>query len=225
MAQKIAILCALPEEFEAIKKVFAFTKLMLAEGHHDIWHASTRDSEYIIGVSNIGCINATLMTSKICLLFRPTILLFCGIAGSICKKLNVGDVVIPDRAFYVESVSHASFANVWGAPNPDIILRASELKIESFDLHDHNIFQATVATSDVFPAPEKSLDACHAKNAIIIDMETYPAAFVAQQFNISFYCVRSVSNAIDTHAIPENALSISATNAAIIAKQLIEVIK
>lgn len=224
MPRKTAILCALPEEFEAIKKVFAFTKLVLAEGHRDTWHASTQDAEYIIGVSNIGCINASLMTTKICLLFRPKILLFCGIAGSICKKLTVGDVVIPDRAFYVESVSHAAFADLWGTPNPDIALHSSQLKMESFSLSDHKIFQATVATSDVFPAPEKSLNACHAKNAMIIDMETYPAAFVAQQFNVSFYCVRSVSNAIDTDVIPENALSIATNNAAMIAKQLIRIV-
>lgn len=220
MKNLTAIMCALPQEFDAIKTVFEFESLQLDGHHQNIWHAVADGRNYIIAVSHIGCINASITASNVCIRYKPSRLLFCGIAGGICPGLKVGDVVIPDRAFYVESVSHEGFSDLWEAPNPDLILDLSQLKTELLKLDKNTISKATVATSDIFPAPEKSLNACYEKNATIIDMETYPAAFVAKQFNTPFYCVRSVSNAIDTHEIPENALSISALNAATIAKQL-----
>lgn len=221
MKKITTIMCALPEEFNAIKQVFQFSSIKQNNTHKDIWHAEVNGQEFLIGMSNIGCINASIMASKLCLLYKPTSILFCGIAGGICNTLTVGDVVIPNSAFYVESTSHECFADNWAAPNPDLDLHSKNIDTKSLNLNGYHIFQATVATSDVFPAPTKSLDTCHTKNAIIIDMETYPAALVAQQFNVPFYCVRSVSNAIESEEIPKNALLLAAFNAAIISKQII----
>lgn len=216
MTIKVAIMCALPEELDAIKNAFEFSTLMQVNGHSDLWHVKANDIEFIIGISNIGCINASVMASKICLLFVPQIVVLCGIAGSICPSLNVGDVVIPNKAFYAESISHQAFAENWAAPNPDICIDTSYIICEK-----QVVTGVTVATSDVFPAPIKSLAACQAINAKIIDMETYPAAFVAKKFGVPFFCVRSVSNSIDSAEIPENALSLSAANAALVTKQIV----
>ena len=221
MKNLTAIMCALSEEFDAIKTVFQFDSLKQDDDHKNFWHATLDDRNYIIAVSHIGCINASVTASKLCIQYQPGNMIFCGIAGAISNKLKVGDVIIPDNAFYVESVSHESFADLWDAPNPDLALHSANLDMNLYCIDNNTVSQATVATSDVFPAPEKSLNACYDKNATIIDMETYPAAFVAKHFNVPFYCVRSVSNAIDTHEIPDNALSISAMNAAIVAKQMI----
>lgn len=221
MKHTIAIMCALPQEFEAIKNVFQFDVIAQDSEHTNIWHASVNEQSVIIGVSHIGCINSSITASLLCIKYQLDALFFCGIAGGICNTLKTGDVVIPDRAFYAESISHALFSDLWGAPNPDLSLEKTEFSMDQLSLSGYGISQSTVATSDVFPAPEKSLHACLEKNAKIIDMETYPAAFVAKQFSVPFYCVRSVSNPIETHDIPDNALSLSATNAAIITKQIV----
>jgi len=72
--------------------------------------------------------NASITASNICIQYKPQRLIFCGIAGGICASLKVGDVVIPNRAFYVESVSHERFSDLWDAPNPDLTLDLSQLQ-------------------------------------------------------------------------------------------------
>src|SRR5688500_14409909 len=105
-----AIMCALPEEFNAIKTVFQFESLQQDDRHKNIWHAIVEGNKYIIAISHIGCINACATASTLCILYKPTRLFFCGIAGAISNTLKVGDVVIPDRAFYVESITHQHFS-------------------------------------------------------------------------------------------------------------------
>lgn len=222
MSRLISLICAIPEEFKAIQEVFQFSDLNPIEGHENIWRGSTQENEFIIGVCNIGCINASITASTICLLFKPSVIFFCGIAGAICKTLKTGDVVIPNKAFYIESATHAVFEAIWGVPNPLLTMPDSTEFIEHLKLPRNVISVAAVATSDVFPAPLKSLQSCHDHNATIIDMETYPTAFVAQKFNIPFYAVRGVSNGIDTENIPEDAISFSAKNAALVTKQLLD---
>ena len=221
MSRLISLICALPEEFKALQDVFQFSNLRTIEGHENIWQGSTQESDFIIGVCNIGCINASIMASTICLVFKPSMMFFCGIAGAICKTLKTGDVVVPNKAFYIESATHTVFEAIWGTPNPLLALPDSSKFSEQLKLPRNDITFATVATSDVFPAPLSSLQSCHHHNATIIDMETYPTAFVAQKFNIPFYAIRSVSNGIETENIPEDAISFSAKNAALVTKQLV----
>jgi nucleoside phosphorylase len=105
-SHKAVIITALPLEYLAVKKHVAnLQELIHPKGN--VYEKGIFIGEYHtweVCIAEVGVGNATCayQTERVISYFNPEVVLFVGIAGGI-KDLNLGDVVVPEKAYGYES--------------------------------------------------------------------------------------------------------------------------
>lgn len=130
---------------------------------------------FMTGVGPEKAINTTTKTLKN---FEVNILLFSGIAGGISQNVRIGDTFIPQQWFDIQTGGFVSI-------DSDVL--------EIVNLIDSR--SGIGASSDHFiEQPDEVRFIENEFGAAIVDMESFYIAKVAQELNVPFLAIRSVSD-------------------------------
>jgi adenosylhomocysteine nucleosidase len=128
----------------------------------------------LAAVSGIGCKNAELAARAMVEQFRPSVLMSVGLAGGLIRSLKVGSVFTPSVV-------------VDGADEAEYRCSAESSRVSGGVL----VSSGEVAGNGM---KEKLVNRFH---ALVVDMEAAGVARVAQNENIVFRCVKTISDEAD----------------------------
>lgn len=95
----VAVICALPEELDLVKKILEDVSINMVDGDEHIYYKGTykKDDKNIKVVltnsTSMGMVPAATLTTKLIHNFTPKYLIMTGIAAGIEEKVNYGDVI------------------------------------------------------------------------------------------------------------------------------------
>ena len=91
------ILCATPEELEALRARLRLALDPEVHGPTSVWRGEHDGGEIVLALSGIGKVNAAAAATLLISLFSPSALIFSGVAGGLAPELPVGSVLLADR--------------------------------------------------------------------------------------------------------------------------------
>ncbi|MHC4544767.1 MAG: 5'-methylthioadenosine/adenosylhomocysteine nucleosidase [Planctomycetota bacterium] len=178
----------------------------------------------VVAWTGIGKVNAAMTTTLLIEHFKPSDVIFSGIAGGVNPKLAPGDIVIAAETAHHDMgiLGEDGFYNrgvinpLDGIRNPvylladERLLKLAEKAAEQVELEtikttvgerSPRIIKGVVVTGDVFVAsPEKSAELREKLNADAVEMEGAAVAQICYQRQIPHLVVRSISDKADKTA-------------------------
>lgn len=205
----------------------------------------------VVAYTGIGKVNAAMTTSLVADHFRPSRMLFTGIAGGINPRLRPADIVISERCVqhdlnyvYDDSLSIYQTSNpatdelnpVFFKADPVLVDLARKISedlrftpvITAGDTLHPQMFFGTIATGDAFIASgKKSRELRTRFQADAVEMEGAAVAQVCYQWGIPFLIIRSISDNADSEAGTDiqTFYRISAKNANIVVMEILRVLE
>ena len=202
---KIAIISAMEEEIKSIKSFFN-AKFIEKIFDCDFYHAEytkNKQLEIIIVKTNIGKTNSAIGSTILKLKYNPDLVINAGIAGKICKCLNVGDIVIGDKFSYNDANSTALGFNFGQIPGmPEYYESNNKLICNIKNKYNFKILNGLILSGDSFKASKDDIEFIRKKfpNAYAVDMESTSIAQCCHIFNTKFEVVRCISDSADDNA-------------------------
>lgn len=245
LAQRIAILGAMPEEIQLLESKLTQVKTKSILGFQ-FKTGKLNGKKIVLTETGIGKVNAAMVTTLIIKEFHPKSIIFTGIAGAISEELNQGDIVIGNRLTYHdygrltnEGLSTNATRNpITKQLNPlyfssDSVLvalalsAAKEVNLQkmSAEATQPNISVGTIVTGDTFVTSstavvhfQKTLEAS------ATEMEGAAVAQVCFQQNIPFLIIRSISDKANEKASVDfqTFKKIASDNSAMLVKEILK---
>jgi adenosylhomocysteine nucleosidase len=202
----------------------------------------------VLAKTGVGKVNAAMAVTVLITNFKPTEIIFTGIAGALNPNLKLGDIVIAYQTVQYDfgSLMPEGLQN-WGMKNPindktnpifylaDTVLfnaaqnSAAKISLTKIKIGRKywlpSITKGTVATGDMFVASSaKSKELREKYGADAVEMEGGAVAQVCYQYNVPCLVIRSLSDAADENAKKnyDTFISIAATNSANLVMGLLE---
>jgi adenosylhomocysteine nucleosidase len=91
------ILCAVPEELEALRARLTLDPQPEIHGPTQVWRGEHDGAQIALARSGIGKVNAAAAATLLVTLYSPKALIFSGVAGGLDPALPVGAVLLADR--------------------------------------------------------------------------------------------------------------------------------
>lgn len=201
----IGIICALSIEVEGLTKLLenkeekTYAKMKYVSG-------TINGKQVVMTECGIGKVNAAMSTQVMIDQYSPDVIINSGIAGSVSKKLKIGDIVISQ-----DCVQHDFDGTQMGDPK-GLIQYNDETRIDIpvsknvadmlFDackgLKDTNVMRGRIATGDIFVA-EKAMRSAIADefSALACEMEGGAVAQVCYRNDIECAILRCISDDFD----------------------------
>lgn len=201
----IGIICALSIEVEGLTKLLdnkkeeTYAKMKFVSG-------TINGKEVVMTECGIGKVNAAMSTQVMIDKYSPDVIINSGIAGSVSRKLKIGDIVISK-----DCVQHDFDGTQMGDPK-GLIQYNDETRIDipvsanianklfeaCKDLKDTNVLCGRIATGDIFVA-EKSMRSAIADefSALACEMEGGAVAQVCYRNGIECAILRCISDDFD----------------------------
>ena len=137
--------------------------------------------------SGIGKVNAALTATLLIDIFDVEKVIFSGVAGSLNKELNVGDIVIG-----TDVVQHDVDATEFGYKLGQI----PQMKVWSFESKER-LFFGRILTGDQFVSKKDvKISLGSDFSALCVDMESGAVAQVCTRLGKGFLIIRSISDSI-----------------------------
>lgn len=201
----IGIICALSIEVEGLTKLLdnkvekTYAKMKYVSG-------TINGKEVVMTECGIGKVNAAMSTQVMIDHYNVDVIVNSGIAGSISRKLKIGDIVISE-----DCVQHDFDGTQMGDPK-GLIQFNDETRIDipvskritqklfdaCKDLENTNVMCGTIATGDIFVA-KKEMRSAIAKefNALACEMEGAAVAQVCYRNGVECAVLRCISDDFD----------------------------
>jgi len=243
----LAVLGAFKPEVVLLEKMLADANVREIEG---IAFMSGRlgDKPVVIVWTGVGKVNAAMTTTLLIEHFKPTRVIFTGIAGAVDPNLEPGDIVIARRTahhdmgtLWSEGMEHGGVRNrLTGEDNPVFfpadpnLLTAADCGARKavFDpivlqsgQRPPKIVTGTIVTGDAFVASkEKSAELKEKLGADAVEMEGAAVAQVCYQRGIGCLVIRSMSDKADEGAVMDKQIfyTLAAKNSASLVAGMIE---
>ncbi len=245
-----AILGAFPEEARILKNNMSEKETYTFLGV-DFVAGKLEERNVIIALTGVGKVNAAMTTTLLLDHFRPSEVIFTGIAGGINPKLMPGDIVIAEKLAqhdlgYITSQGFEKMSvksPVDGKRNPTFIPSDSTLValaqyaaskaefgvlITNGKKHKPKVVKGILVTGDVFVASRKKKSFLAKEfGADAVEMEGAAVAQVCFQQGVPFVVLRSISDQADQSAQGDiqKFHKIAAKNSAILTIALIKKLK
>ncbi|MBR2714899.1 MAG: 5'-methylthioadenosine/adenosylhomocysteine nucleosidase [Ruminococcus sp.] len=201
----IGIICALSIEVEGIAKLLenktekTYAKMKYVSG-------TINGKEVVMTECGIGKVNAAMSTQVMIDKYNPSLIINSGIAGSVSRKLKIGDIVISD-----DCVQHDFDGTQMGDPKGLIqyndekridIPADKEIAMKLFEsckgLENTNILMGRIATGDIFVADKAMRQAIADEfSALACEMEGGAVAQVCYRNDVPFSVLRCISDDFD----------------------------
>jgi len=91
------ILCATPDELDALRLRLELDATPEAHGPTQVWRGRHEGRDLALALSGIGKVHAAAAATLLMTLFSPRALIFSGVAGGLAPELPVGSVLLADR--------------------------------------------------------------------------------------------------------------------------------
>ncbi|MHC4641222.1 MAG: 5'-methylthioadenosine/adenosylhomocysteine nucleosidase [Planctomycetota bacterium] len=220
---RIALLGAFNKEVMMIEELLTEKQQQRIEGMR-FATGKLYGNSVIVAWTGIGKVNAAMTTTLLLEHFRPSSVIFSGIAGGVNPKLAPGDIVIAaetahhdmgileEDGFYNRGVINPldGYRNPVYLPADERLLKLAERAAEEVELEKikttvgeriPQIIKGIIVTGDVFVAsPAKCAELRKMLNADAVEMEGAAVAQICYQRQIPHLVVRSISDKADKAA-------------------------
>ena len=164
------------------------------------------DKDIVLVKSGIGMVNASITTTLLFKEFGVDKILFSGVAGSLNRNVNVGDIVIADSLVeYLFDVTEFGY-DIGTIPRMDTSIFRSDILLNKIKniLKNDNIYYGKILSGDKFVSNLSEKEKLGEKfNALAVDMESASVAHCAHVLGIEFAIIRSISDSLNSSSVME----------------------
>ena len=164
------------------------------------------DKDIVLVKSGIGMVNASITTTLLFKEFGVDKILFSGVAGSLNRNVNVGDVVIGDSLLeYLFDATEFGY-EIGTIPRMDTSIFRSDILLNKIKniLKNDNIYYGKILSGDKFVSNLSEKEKLGEKfNALAVDMESASVAHCAHVLGIEFAIIRSISDSLNSSSVME----------------------
>lgn len=164
------------------------------------------DIDIVLVKSGIGMVNASITTTLLFKEFGVDKILFSGVAGSLNRNVNVGDVVIGDSLLeYLFDATEFGY-EIGTIPRMDTSIFRSDILLNKIKniLKNDNIYYGKILSGDKFVSNLSEKEKLGEKfNALAVDMESASVAHCAHVLGIEFAVIRSISDSLNSSSVME----------------------
>ena len=190
-----------------IKELVAMLESAEVHEHpgHKVYTGMLSGTKVGITDAGIGKVNAAMCTQMVIDCYHPEAIINTGIAGSLDKRINIGDLVLSEDA-----VEYDMDATAFGYPmgqipqmevfsfKADEILKKKALDAAKAVLSDISFFEGRVVTGDAFVnSDEKRAYLRNEFNGLCCEMEGGAIAHVCHVNKVPFLIIRAISDSAD----------------------------
>jgi len=224
VSNTLAVLGAFDLEVSLLEKMLADAQTREVEG---IAFASGRigSRSVVVASTGVGKVNAAMVTTLLIEHFKPTQVIFTGIAGAVDPNLEPGDIVIAKQTAYhdmgswwsegiepggVKSRLTGDTNPVFFPADPNLLAAAEQAASRTtFDPIAHRngqrtpkVVVGTIVTGDTFvSSKERCVELAEKLEADAVEMEGAAVAQVCYQRGIACVVVRSIADKADESAV------------------------
>lgn len=197
----IGIICALKLEVEGLEAVMENAESVKKAGLEFV-SGKIFDKDVVLLECGVGKVNAAVGTQIMIDLFKPDVIINSGIAGSLSKKLTVGDIVISTDCVEHDMNCTAlgePMGQIWFTDEKRINIPADEETVNKLaecceGLGSH-VLKGTIATGDLFVSYVHQRETIAFNfNALCCEMEGGSVGHVCYMNKIPFAILRSISD-------------------------------
>lgn len=194
-----AIIGAMEKEIQFLRAQLQNREEIRVNGLN-FYQGQLNHQDVILVKSGIGKVNASLTTTLLLSKFHPDYVINTGSAGSLSKKLNIGDLVISTEVKY-HDVDVTTFGykpgQIPGMPAsffPDENLL--QIVTQQVKIQPLNTVYGLIVTGSSFLNTLEKVNAVKNtfKDAIALEMEATAIAQTCYQFKVPFIVVRAISD-------------------------------
>lgn len=164
------------------------------------------DIDIVLVKSGIGMVNAAITTTLLFKEFGVDKILFSGVAGSLNRNINVGDIVIADSLVeYLFDATEFGY-EIGTIPRMDTSIFRSDILLNKIKniLKNDNIYYGKILSGDKFVSNLSEKEKLGEKfNALAVDMESASVAHCAHVLGIEFAVIRSISDSLNSSSVME----------------------
>ena len=164
------------------------------------------DKDIVLVKSGIGMVNASITTTLLFKEFGVDKILFSGVAGSLNRNVNGGDVVIGDSLLeYLFDATEFGY-DIGTIPRMDTSIFRSDILLNKIKniLKNDNIYYGKIWSGDKFVSNLSEKEKLGEKfNALAVDMESASVAHCAHVLGIEFAIIRSISDSLNSSSVME----------------------
>lgn len=237
------VLCAIPEELEALRAVLPLDPQPTRHGPSEVWTGSWAGRPLCLARSGIGKVQAAAAATLLLSRFGATSLVFSGVAGGLDPRHAVGAVLLGERLGIVDygivtdgSLTPTQSGGVpIGAPRlnrleavqPAVHARLVALGEAAAPRLAHPIVLGGILTADYFLNCPATRDVLHADfSADAIDMESGAVDQVARAWGAPLHVIRTLSDLAgkDSHISFEQMADMASGHSALCVPLLLDLI-
>ena len=206
----LAVMGALDEEVAHLRDDMKITD----ETEHagiQVTHGSFKNVDIVLAKSGIGKANATICTQMLIDLYKPTSMLFSGVAGGLLPNMRVGDVVVASHLIQYDMDLTAFGRRHGELPGRDRLIECDPVMVQeagsSFDTAfpdpgvGPNLMLGTIASGDRFIQDQKTLRWLQREfSALATEMEGAAFGYTCHLNEVPFVVIRGLSDTADQNA-------------------------
>ena len=166
------------------------------------------DKDLVLVKSGIGMVNSSIITTLLIKEFDVNKILFSGVAGSLNKNINVGDIVIADSLVeYMFDATEFGY-EIGQIPRMENSVFKSENLLNKIRdiLKKDSIFYGKILSGDKFVSNLEEKEKIGKKfDALAVDMESAAVAHCAYILGVEFAIIRSISDSLNSDSVMEYA--------------------
>lgn len=239
-----AILCATPEEEDALRRAFNLATRPRTHGPFQVWIGRDAHEGLALTRSGVGKVNAAAATGLLLETYGARRVILAGVAGGLAPDLPVGAVVLANRLSIVDYgvvtagrfTPTASGIIPIGAPELTELAPAAPAAIAAYQQLvarigpglGHPIRLGGILTGDYFLNCAETREALRARyGADAIDMESGAVRQVCEAWGADFYAVRTLSDlaGADSAITYGEMAAMAAANSAACAPALLDLLE
>ena len=206
--KKLGIIGAMTVEVETLKsQMQALT--ITRRGGMEFYEGLLEGLEVVVVVCGVGKVNAALCVQVLCDCFGVTHVVNTGVAGSLDKDLDIGDLVISRDAMYHDFDCHPINENyavgqvpgisVLAFPADEDLIHAAYAAAEAVQPGHNRIGRVASGDQFVCSAEQKAYIVRHT-GALCTEMEGAAISHAAWRNGVPFVVIRAISDKADASA-------------------------
>lgn len=213
----IGIICAMEEEINLLNQDIQSEQVTSVAGR-DFYVGKLYGKEVVLAKSRIGKVAAAVTAALMIDRFQVDQIIFCGTAGGVDPKMNVGDIVVADynvqHDFFVPGgdAFRIPMINVSYLPSDKALTETAfqavsayaekmteeipQEFLEKFHIHKPKAVVGTIASGDQFICEKEKNQWLYeqVKNIKCVEMEGAAVAQVCYEWGIPFTVIRVISD-------------------------------
>lgn len=239
----LGLLCAVPQELDALRDRLALSPAPDAYGPSQVWTGHHEGRPIALALSGIGKVNAAAAATLLLGVFKARALIFSGVAGGLNPELPVGAVLLGERlaihdyGLIAEGRFTPTLSGIipLGAPRlsdlppvpPQVAATLRSLAATTAGKLEGPISLGAIVTADYFLNCAVTRDELRAAfGADAIDMESGAVNQVAQAWGAPLYVIRTLSDqaGAESHLDYPRMVAMTARNSALCVTELLAIL-